>query len=192
MLPYKPLRAMSSAKVVSSSSRLRGSRAAAAALIEHRWINSTWSDEGIIVHSRVDVGIAVALNGTPAMLVVPRAAEYSFQGLLRAIDSASCRIREGILLPDELRHATFVITRSNGRGTRWTMPAVGGSQAALLGVGAAERRLVVVEAPTGTALALRTRTMLTLWYDARHVSQAQADAFLGDIRQRIEHGMDVW
>jgi pyruvate/2-oxoglutarate dehydrogenase complex dihydrolipoamide acyltransferase (E2) component len=72
------------------------------------------------------------------------------------------------------------------------MPAVGGSQAALLGVGAAERRLVAVEVPNGTALGVRTRTILTLWYDARHLSQAQADAFLGDIRQRIEHGMDVW
>jgi len=167
-------------------------RAAAAALIEHRWINSIWSDEGIILHSRVDVGIATVLNGAPAMLVVPRAAEHSVRGLLRAIDDASCRIREGTVLPDELRHATFVITRSNGRGRHWSIPAIGGSQAALLGVGAAERRLVAVEAPTGTALALRTRTMLTLWYDARHVSQAQADAFLGDMRQRIEHGMDVW
>ena len=167
-------------------------RAAAAALFEHRWINSTWSDDGIILHSRVDVGIATVLNGEPAMLVVPRAAEHSFRGLLRTIDDASCRLRERGVLPDELRLATFVITHSNGRGTRWTMPTFGGSQAALLGVGAAERRLVVVEAPTGTGLAVRTRTILTLWYDARHLSQAQADAFLGDIRQRIEHGMEVW
>jgi len=62
------------------------------------------------------------------------------------------------------------------------MPIISQPQVAILGIGAIEKRPVVVD----DAIAIRPMAYLSLGYDHRLIDGAVADQFMSVIKQRIE------
>ncbi|MBV9789760.1 MAG: 2-oxo acid dehydrogenase subunit E2, partial [Chloroflexi bacterium] len=72
-------------------------------------------------------------------------------------------------------------------GTRWRHAVIPALQGAILTIGAIEHRPYVLEQPANDTIVIRPLAILTLAYDARCVSPPQADAFLTDLKSRLEH-----
>jgi pyruvate/2-oxoglutarate dehydrogenase complex dihydrolipoamide acyltransferase (E2) component len=62
------------------------------------------------------------------------------------------------------------------------MPVISQPQVAILGIGAVEKRVVVV----GDAIAIRPMAYLSLGYDHRVIDGAVADAFMSIVKKQIE------
>ncbi len=166
--------------------------AAVAALKEVPRVNAFWTNEGILQHRRVHLGMAVSLGERGLIVPVIRGAdEMSLRGLARAINALADRARQGELSPDDVQGGTFTITNHGVSGSLFATPIIHQPQAGILGVGAVQKRPVVVETKTEEgatldALAIRPMVYLTLTFDHRILDGAIADDFLGRVVATLE------
>jgi 2-oxoglutarate dehydrogenase E2 component (dihydrolipoamide succinyltransferase) len=157
-------------------------------LREFPMVNSTISGNNIIYRGNVNVGIAVDLDPGLIVPVIHDADELSLVGIGRRIVDLAERARGRKLNPDEIQGATFSITNPGVLGTMSGMPIIPKGTAGILGTGAIEKRVVVVEDPeTGTdAMAIRKRAIFSLGYDHRIVDGADAARFLARLKELLE------
>src|SRR5581483_1743481 len=130
----------------------------------------------------VNVGIAVALDWGLIVPVVKGADEKNLLGLSRAVADLANRARSKQLKPDEVSGGTFTITNPGVFGALFGMPIINQPQVAILGVGAVEKRPVVVD----DAIAIRPMAYLALGYDHRIIDGAVADEFMSHIKHTLE------
>ena len=149
--------------------------------------NASWTDEGIQLHRQVNIGVAVSMGEQGLIVpVIKDADQKSLLALARAVNDLSGRARGHQLKPDEVQAGTFTITNHGISGSLFATPIINQPQCAILGVGAIQKRVVVVEAPSpvgGAAdvIAIRPMVYLTLTFDHRILDGAIADAFLGKV-----------
>jgi pyruvate dehydrogenase E2 component (dihydrolipoamide acetyltransferase) len=145
-------------------------------------VNASVDGENIVYHKQVNVGIAVALDWGLIVPVVKNADEKNLLGLSRAVADLANRARSKQLKPDEVSGGTFTITNPGVFGALFGMPIINQPQVAILGVGAVEKRPVVVD----DAIAIRPMAYLALGYDHRIIDGAVADEFMSHIKQSLE------
>ena len=171
-------------------------RAAAEALRAFPIVNSTWTDEGILIRGRVNIGVGVALEDGLIVPVIKDADRKSLLGLARDLEDISRRAREGKLTLEDVEGGTFTVTNPGIFGSIWSMPIILPGQAAILATDAIVKRPVVVPAVSGRspgesrkpadAIAIRAIMHLGLSFDHRVFDGAVADRFLNHIKNRLE------
>jgi pyruvate dehydrogenase E2 component (dihydrolipoamide acetyltransferase) len=160
--------------------------AVARVLPEFPMVNSTVSGDNIIYRGDVNIGIAVDLNPGLIVPVVKNADELNLLGISKRINDVAERARSKKLKPDEIQGATFSITNPGVLGTMVGMPVIPEGTSAILGTGAIEKRVVVIEADGDDVMAIRKRSFFSLAYDHRIVDGADAARFLARLKQTLE------
>ena len=161
--------------------------ASVAALKAVPWVNASWSDDGIVLHRQVNIGVAVSLGEQGLIVpVIKDADQKSLLAIAAAIKDLAARARNRQLRPDDVQGGTFTITNHGVSGSLFATPIINQPQAAILGVGAIQKRVVVVETPAADAFAIRPMVYLTLTFDHRLLDGAVADRFLAAIVERLE------
>ena len=156
-----------------------------AALKAYPQVNSSWSEEGLLLHSEINLGIAVSLGEEGLIVpVICRADGLSLLGLARAINDLASRARAHRLLPDEVKGGTFSITNHGISGSLFATPIINQPQCGILGVGAIQKRAVVVE---GDAIAVRPMVYLSFTFDHRILDGALADGFLAKVVETLQN-----
>ena len=85
-----------------------------------------------------------------------------------------------------MQKGTFTITNPGVFGSMIGMPIINQPQAAILCVGAIEKRPAVVTVDGVDALAVRLQGLLSLSFDHRVVDGADADRFMADVKTTLE------
>jgi pyruvate dehydrogenase E2 component (dihydrolipoamide acetyltransferase) len=157
-------------------------------LREFPMVNSTVSGNNLIYRGNVNLGMAVDLNPGLIVPVIKDADGLSLVGIAKKLNDLADRARARQLLPDEIQGATFSITNPGVLGTLVGMPVIPKGTAAILGTGAIEKRVVVVEDPAtgGDAMAIRKRALFSLGYDHRIVDGADAARFLARLKEVLD------
>jgi 2-oxoglutarate dehydrogenase E2 component (dihydrolipoamide succinyltransferase) len=156
-------------------------------------VNASWSDEGIILHQDVNVGVAVSLGDEGLIVPVIRGADQlSLLALARMLNDLAERARQRQLKPEEVQGGTFTITNHGVSGSLFATPIISQPQAAILGVGAMQKRVIAMEVadPVGgvmDAFAIRPMVYLTLTFDHRLLDGSVGDTFLGTIVKTLEN-----
>ncbi len=121
------------------------SRQVAIALREHPLANGSYRDGSVQLHSRINVGVAVAAEGA---LVVPTVfdAEDKSLGEIARETHALAPGRNGSITPPELGGGTFTVSNLGMFGITSFAAIINPPQAAILSVGSLAQRAVV---PTG-------------------------------------------
>ena len=120
--------------------------------------------------------------------VVKSAETMNVVGLARAVRDVAERARGKRLTPDDVQGGTFTITNPGIFGTTIGFPIVNQPQVAIMGVGAVEKRPVVITDEFGNdAIVARKRGFISLGYDHRLVNGADGDQFLARIKQLMEN-----
>jgi 2-oxoglutarate dehydrogenase E2 component (dihydrolipoamide succinyltransferase) len=159
--------------------------AAVQALQAYPIVNSSWTDEGVLLHPQVNLGMAVSLGEEGLIVpVIKNAGDLSLAGLARAIQDLAARARSSGLQPDEVRDGTFTITNHGISGSLFANPIINQPQCAILGVGAVQKRVVVT---AGDAIAVRPMVYLSLTFDHRILDGAGADGFLKKVVDSLEN-----
>jgi 2-oxoglutarate dehydrogenase E2 component (dihydrolipoamide succinyltransferase) len=149
-------------------------------------VNASFRDNGVEMHDHINIGVAVAIADGLIVPVIKDADERSLLGLARAVNDLSERARLRRLQPDDVEGGTFTITNHGVGGSIFATPIINQPQAAILGIGAIEKRPVVVSEGGLDALAIRLRCYLSLTFDHRLIDGATADEFLRTVKQRLE------
>jgi len=164
-------------------------RAAIQALREFPQVNASIDGENIVYHKDVHLGMAVALDWGLIVPVIKNADEKSILGLARAAQDLAERARTKKLKPEEIQGGTFTVTNPGVFGSLFGTPIIPQPQVAILGVGAIEKRPVVVADEHGQdALGIRTVGYLALSFDHRLIDGADADKFMASVKKTLEQG----
>ncbi len=157
-------------------------------LREFPMVNATISGNNIIYRGHVNVGMAVDLDPGLIVPVIHDTDDLSLVGIGKKIVDLAQRARSRKLAPDEIQGATFSITNPGVLGTLVGLPVIPKGTAAILGTGAIEKRVVVVEDPqTGAdSISIRKRSLFSLGYDHRIVDGADAARFLSRLKELLE------
>jgi 2-oxoglutarate dehydrogenase E2 component (dihydrolipoamide succinyltransferase) len=149
-------------------------------------VNASVDGDNIVYKREINLGIAVALDWGLIVPVIHGAHEKNLLGLSKSIADLASRARAKRLSPDEVQGGTFTITNPGVFGALFGMPIINQPQVAILGVGAVEKRPVVI----GDAIAIRHMAYLTLGYDHRIIDGAVADQFMSKLKSILENFPD--
>ena len=151
-------------------------------------VNASIDGDNIVYKKDINLGIAVALDQGLLVPVIRNADEKNLVGLSRAIEDLAARARSKKLNPEEVQAGTFTITNPGVFGAVYGLPLINQPQVAILGVGAIEKRVVVVN----DAIAIHPTCHLSLGYDHRLIDGAEAGRFLSFIKERLENFDEAW
>jgi 2-oxoglutarate dehydrogenase dihydrolipoamide succinyltransferase (E2 component) len=158
--------------------------AVVSALKEYPIVNSSWSEEGIILHRQINIGMAASMGeGGLIVPVIKNADSLSLLGLARAINDLAERARGKKLQPDEVKGGTFTITNHGTSGSLFATPIINQPQCGILGVGMIQKRVVVID----DAIAIRPMVYVSLTFDHRILDGAIADYFLGTVVKSLQN-----
>ena len=158
-------------------------KAAVAGLRAYPTMNASLDGTNVILHKEINIGIAVALDWGLIVPVVKGADEKNLLGIQRTLNDLAERARSKKLKPEEVQEGTFSITNPGVFGGLFGLPVISQPNVGILGLGAIEKRPVVVE----DAIAIRSMCYLTLSYDHRVVDGAIAHKFLHTVKETLEN-----
>jgi len=163
-------------------------RAVVDAIDEYPEVNSSFTDDALIVHNYLNLGIAVDLDFKGLMVPVIRDADGKrMRAIAREVSDLAGRARSKKLSPDEIADGTFTITNPGPYGTLLTMPIINQPQVAILSTDGVKRRPVVIDLPDGTeGIAIHSVGNLALSWDHRAFDGAYAAAFLHRVKEILE------
>ena len=154
-------------------------------------VNSSWSDEGVLVHKNINIGMATSLGEEGLIVPVIKGADnHSLLAMARSVNDLARRARNKKLQPDEVRGGTFTLTNHGISGSLLAFPVINQPQCGILGIGAMQKRVIVVPADGGTrddAIAIRPMVYLSFVFDHRILDGASADWFLTKVKETIEN-----
>ena len=145
-------------------------------------VNSTWTDEEIIVHNFVNLGIAAA---TPRGLIVPNikdADSMSMIELAQAIEQLAATARDGRTTPEDMKDGTITITNIGVFGVDTGTPILNPGEVGIVALGSIRKKPWVVD----DEIVVRQITTIGATFDHRVVDGDVASRFVQDVASVIE------
>jgi 2-oxoglutarate dehydrogenase E2 component (dihydrolipoamide succinyltransferase) len=165
-------------------------KAAAEAMAVAPAINGRWEEDRIAVSPTINVGVGTALGEKGLVVpVVKDAGALSLEEVGRKLDDLTSRARSGSLTAADVSGGSFTISNHGVSGSLLASPIIlHAGQAAILGVGKLEKRVVVREIDGQDAILIRPMAYVTLTIDHRVVDGHQTNAWL----TRFVEVLEAW
>ena len=157
-------------------------RASALALRKVPAANASWTDEATILHSQVDISVAVAVKGGLITPIIFNAGGKGLSEISNEMVELAQRSRDGRLKPEEYQGGSFSISNLGMHGVKEFSAIINPPQSGILAVGAAEQRPIVENG----ALAIATVMSCTLSCDHRVIDGAIGAEWLAAFKGLIE------
>lgn len=165
--------------------------AIAKALIEFPMINASVDGDSVLLKKEINIGMAAALpDGNLIVPVIKNADMLNLLGLAKKVNDLGQRAKKNQLKPDEIQGGTYTMTNLGSFGNLFGTPIINQPQVAILGVGAIVKKPVVVEAPEGDTIGIRSMMYLSHSYDHRIVDGMLGGTFVKRVADILE-GFDV-
>jgi 2-oxoisovalerate dehydrogenase E2 component (dihydrolipoyl transacylase) len=152
------------------------------ALRAHPLMNSSWTDDAIIVKHYVNIGIAIATEESVVVPVITAADTLSRTELAAAVHDLTTRARQKQLKPEDVHGGTFTLNNTGALGGVMGMSIINHPQAAILNTESIRRRPVV----RGDVVEIRHMMNVTLSFDHRILDGLHAGRFLTTVQQKLE------
>jgi hypothetical protein len=163
-------------------------KACAGVLAASPELNVSFAGDRLVVHRRVHVGVAVAVDGGLVVPVVRDADQKSLSQVAQEISGLVGRARAGRLAPEEVGGGTFTVSNLGMLGVEQFTAVINPPEAAILAVGAVGAEPLVV---AGGELEVRQVLRLTLSIDHRAVDGATGAGFLGRLKAALEQPLRI-
>ena len=163
-------------------------RAVIDALRDHPHLNASFGGDELVVHSAVNLAIAVDIDFQGLLAPVIHGAEGKrLRQIARDIVDLANRARSRKLGPDDLAGGTFTLTNAGQYGTMMQFPIINQPQVAILSTDGVSRKPVVVTDSYGNeSIAIHSIGVLAMAWDHRAFDGAYAAAFLHRVKELIE------
>jgi pyruvate dehydrogenase E2 component (dihydrolipoamide acetyltransferase) len=159
-------------------------KACALALRTFPKLNSWWTAEGIELHQRVDMAMAVALEDGLITPVIRNAAERSLSAISTEAKELAARARAGKLRPDEYQGGTFTVSNMGMYGVESFTAIINPPSVSIVAVSAVARR---PDFDAAGDLVPRSVLKLTVGSDHRVVNGAENARYLAEVKRLLEH-----
>jgi 2-oxoglutarate dehydrogenase E2 component (dihydrolipoamide succinyltransferase) len=162
-------------------------RSVSIALAKFPHLNASLDGDHLVLHKRINIGIAVDLGFEGLVVpVVKDVPNKSLPQIAREINDLALRARAGKLKPDDTTEGTYTLSNSGVFGTLITAPIVNAPQVAILSTDGVKKRAVVIESAAGDSIAIRPVGVLAQTFDHRAIDGAYSAAFLKEVKANLE------
>ena len=158
-------------------------KAVTRALLDYPVLNSSFTEEGILVRDYVNMGVAVAVENGLIVPVIRDAHLLTLQEISSVSAGLTDRAKKGGLKPAEYTGGTFTITNLGMFDIDEFIAIINPPESAILAVGKIDR----VPVAEGESVVIRPMMMLSLTYDHRVIDGAPAAQFLQRVRQILQN-----
>ena len=164
-------------------------KAAAEAMAAAPAINGRWEKDRIAISPTIDIGVGTALGEKGLVVpVVKDAGALTLEQVGARLDDLTRRAREGRLERSDVSGGSFTISNHGVSGSLLAAPIIlHQGQAAILGVGKLQKRVVVREIDGDDAIVILPMAYVTLTIDHRVVDGHQTNAWLTRFVEALEN-----
>jgi len=151
-------------------------------------INSRWHADRLELFDDINIGVGTAL-GTKGLIVpvVRKVQQLNLKGIAAQLDELIEKARGEKLTGADIKGGTFTISNHGVSGSLFAAPIIiNQPQAAILGVGKLEKRVVVREVDGVDTIQIRPMAYVSLTIDHRVVDGHQTNAWLTRFVELIE------
>lgn len=156
--------------------------ATVAAIKRHPIVNCSVDGDAILHKSSINLGVAVALPHGLIVPVIKNAEDLSLLGIAKRLNDLAERARSKKLMADDVRGGTFSVTNPGMFGCITSNPIINQPQVAILGIGALEKKAVVINDMIG----IRPKMYISLTFDHRVVDGEGGALFLKTLKEQLE------
>ena len=147
-------------------------------------VNSSWTDEGILIHKDINIGMAVSLGEEGLIVPIIKGADnLSLLAMARTVNDLARRARAKKLQLGEVKGGTFTLTNHGTGRSLFSFPILNQPQCGILGTGIMQNRVVAID----DATAIRPMIYLSFVFDHRILDGASADWFLAKVKETLEN-----
>ena len=151
-------------------------------------LNATYTDDGIVIHPDVNVGIAVALDDGLVVPVVRNADCKSINEISEIRRDLIYKAKSNRLSVDDMSSGTFTISNLGMYDVDIFTPIINGKESAILGVGRIRDGVIVDHG----AIRIVPLMNLSLSFDHRAMDGAPAAQFLKSIKDSLEETLLIY
>jgi pyruvate dehydrogenase E2 component (dihydrolipoamide acetyltransferase) len=162
-------------------------KALALALVEVPDANVQFGGDVLHRFARVDVSMAVAIEGGLVTPVIRGVDALSLSAIAQASKDLAAKARDGKLLPEDYQGGTVSISNLGMFGIDEMIPVINPPQAVILGIGAGIEQPWKVDG----ALGLATIVAATASFDHRAIDGAAAARFMAAFRNLVESPLAI-
>jgi pyruvate dehydrogenase E2 component (dihydrolipoamide acetyltransferase) len=145
-------------------------------------VNSSYTDEAIVLYDDVDISVAVSIADGLITPIIRKADQKGLAAISREMKDLAARARAGKLKPEEFQGGSFSISNMGMFGVSAFAAIINPPQSAILAVAAGQQRPVVKDG----ALAIATVMTCTLSVDHRVVDGALGAQWLAEFKKVVE------
>jgi 2-oxoglutarate dehydrogenase E2 component (dihydrolipoamide succinyltransferase) len=164
-------------------------KAAAEAMAAAPAINGRWEKDRIAISPTIDIGVGTALGEKGLVVpVVKDAGSLTIEQIGAKLDDLTARARAGKLTQGDVSGGSFTISNHGVSGSLLAAPIIlHAGQAAILGIGKLQKRVVVREVDGEDAIVILPMAYVTLTIDHRVVDGHQTNAWLSRFVDIVEN-----
>jgi 2-oxoglutarate dehydrogenase E2 component (dihydrolipoamide succinyltransferase) len=164
-------------------------KAAAEAMAVAPAINGRWEKDRIAISSTIDIGVGTALGEKGLVVpVVKDTGSLSLEQIGARLDDLTRRARDGKLERSDVSGGSFTISNHGVSGSLLAAPIIlHQGQAAILGVGKLQKRVIVREVDGEDAMLIVPMAYVTLTIDHRVIDGHQTNAWLTRFVDALEN-----
>ncbi|HTU52490.1 MAG TPA: pyruvate dehydrogenase complex dihydrolipoamide acetyltransferase [Acetobacteraceae bacterium] len=162
-------------------------KAVAIAIARAPRVNATYTEEGIAEYDDIDISVAVAIPDGLITPIIRKADKKGLAAISNEMKDLAARAKSGKLKPEEFQGGGFSISNLGMYGIREFAAVINPPQAAILAVGAGEKRPVVKEG----ALGIATMMTVTLSVDHRVIDGALGAEWLSAFKAIVEDPLSL-
>jgi 2-oxoisovalerate dehydrogenase E2 component (dihydrolipoyl transacylase) len=157
-------------------------RALSEVVRDHPMLNATWTDEALLVHDKVNVGIATDTERGLVVPVVMDAGSLGIGEIASEIDRLAQAAREGSLKPTNTSGETIAVTNTGSYGSEFGTPLLNPGHAVTIALGVIAPRALVIDG----AVEARPACTLSLTFDHRVLDGATVGRAFGALVELLE------
>jgi pyruvate dehydrogenase E2 component (dihydrolipoyllysine-residue acetyltransferase) len=161
--------------------------AAARTLTKHPTFNASYRGDTLQLHANINIGVAIAVEDGLLTLALHDADKKSLKQIAGETKGLGERARTNRLRSDDLGQSTFTVSNLGMFGVDEFSAIINPPEAAILAVGAATKRTLVVDDEIKIAPIMKA----TLAVDHRVADGAQAARFLQDLKKLLENPVNL-
>ncbi len=162
-------------------------KAMALAMLREPDVNVQFAGEEMYRFDRVDIAMAVAIEGGLITPVIHDVASLSLSAVAEQSKQLASKARDGKLSPEEYQGGTASISNLGMYGIDEMIPVINPPQALILGIGSGIEKPWKVDG----AIALATIMTATASFDHRAIDGAAAARFMAALRDLVEAPMQI-
>lgn len=154
------------------------------ALQKYPRLNASWVEEGIKLHTAINVGIAVNINDDLLVPVIMNCQNLSLWEIAERVSEFKEKARSNRLLVVEMQEGTVTVTNFGMGGAEIGIPIIRYPEAAIIAMGAITKRVIVFP---NNSIGIAEKMFLSISFDHRIIDGMYASGFLQELKTYIEN-----